>query len=269
MILQLLSGSTYDIADYSLKRLFHRIPSADITHTTSSVDGKSDVIVGSKLNHRTISVELLYESHDIYDYYLLRDELNALFTRTEPFYIIFKREPYKRWKVRLASQFNTEPHPYMQSFVVEFITENVCAESIHTTLELVKEWDVNQHAWNGAIDWDENLQYTFSGNRFAVKNLGTVDIDPREHELEIIIKATVAQYLQITNNTTGDIYRYNGALSSSDTLILNGVRSLKNSLSVFKNTNRRLLRLLTGSNDFTVTGGTINSIAFKFRYLYK
>lgn len=269
MIIELLNGTRYDIDDYNLKRLFHRIPSAQISHTLSSVEGRSDIITSSKLNNRTISVELLYESYDIYDYYLLRDELNALFTRKEPFYIMFKREPYKRWKVRLASQFDTEPHPYMQSFVVDFVTENVCAESVQTTLELLKEWDANQHAWNNTITWDDDIQYSFATNNFVVKNLGNEIIDPCEHELEIILKGNFASNVKITNHTTGDIYQYKRTLSSTDELKIIGVRTFRNGASDFKNTNYQLLTLAPGINNISVEGGTLTSIAFNFRFLFK
>ena len=119
MIIELLDGTRIDIAEYGLKRLFHRIPSADIKHTSSTVEGKS-VIAESNLSNRTIEVELLYIARDIYDYDLLRDELNALFMRTEPYYVIFKREMHKRWLVKVAGQYAIPPHPHMQSFTLNF-----------------------------------------------------------------------------------------------------------------------------------------------------
>lgn len=269
MIIELLDGTRFDIEDYSLIRLFHRIPSLDVEHTTTSIEDRDGpIILETRFSGRTISVELAYIAQDIFDYYLLRDVINDLFARKEAFYIIFKREPYKRWKVRLAQGFETEPGPRMEPFTVNFICENIFAESIATTAD-IKEWDVDKWGWNGTIDWDEDLNYSFDSNSFTVKNLGNVKIDPREHELEIIIKATTSSYLQITNNTTGDVFRYNGALSSTDELKLTGIRALKNSLSVLKNTNKKVLTLAPGENEMTVEGGTLSSIVFNFRFLYK
>ena len=270
MIIQLLDGTSFDTANYNLKRLFHRIPSADIEHNIQSVEGRSDIITSSKLNNRVISVEFLYQTYDIYDFYLLRDRLNDLFVRTEAFYIIFKREPYKRYKVKLASQFEIEPNPNMQSFTVEFITQNIYAESIYTTTEFVKEWDVNQHAWNGTIDWDsESPVYQFNSNSFVVKNLGNKMIDPREDYLEINLRGNFTSFVSITNRTTGDVYRYNRNLPSTDALRLSNVRTLRNNVSDFANTNKKVIRLAPGNNDIIVEGGTVNSINFDFRYLYK
>lgn len=270
MKIELLNGTSFDIADYGLTRLFHHIPSAEISHTTSSVDGKGEIITGSVLLNRTISVELLFRTYDIRDYYMLRDELNGLFARTEPFYITFKREPYKRWKVRLASGFAIPPKPRMGAFTVEFITVDKYAESVGTSLQLAEQdFDSGLWGFGSIIDVDKQYQYRFTSNSFTVENIGNVTIDPCEHFLEITIKATAAQYLQIRNQTTGEIYRFNGALPSTSNLVISGVQSKLNGASVFARTNGNLLSLAAGANRFIVEGGTVASIQFKFKFLYK
>ena len=270
MILQLLDGTSFDTSDYNLKRLFHRIPSSQIDHNVVAVEGRSDIILNSQLNNRTISVEFLFETYDIYDFYALRDRLYELFVRTESFYIIFKREPWKRWKVKLANQFELEPSPNMGSFTVEFITENTNAESVYSSIEFVKEWDVNQHAWNGMIDWDsEPPVYSFNTNSFTVQNLGNGIIDPRSNDLEIVLTGDFPSVLSINNNTTGETYAYNRSLTTSDTLTLSNIRTLRNGVSDFVNTNKRLLTLAPGDNNFTVSGGTVSNISFNFRFQYK
>lgn len=268
MIIQLLDGTQYDIDDYGLKRLFHRIPSLEVVHNSVSVDGRSNLITDTQFNNRVISVEMLYQVYDIHDFYLLRDELNALFVKNEAFFIIFKREPYKRWKVRLSSQFTLDPNPAMQSFTVDFITENPYAESVATTGDL-KQWDIDKFGWNNMIDWDEDWQYSFSSNNCNVQNLGNVVIDPRESELEIILKGTFANNVKITNRTTGEIYQYNRSLNTSDTLVITGVRTFKNGVSDFRNTNKKLLSLAVGDNNIVIEGGTVNSVVFNYRFLYK
>jgi len=269
MIIQLLNGKQMDIADYSLKRLFHYIPSVSLSHSVETVNGRDGgIFTDSQFTDRIITVEFLYESMDIYDYYLLRDEINALFSRKEAFYIIFKGEPYKRYLVKLNQAFQVKPNQHMESFEVQFTCVNIFAESIVSTQELKKEWDVNQWAWNGQITWDDDLQYTYNSNSFSVNNLGNVVIDPRQNELEIIVKGTFPSNLSITNSTTGDIYSYNGSITSGDTLTIKGVQSFKNGSSVFKDTNKKLLTLAVGNNNFTISGGTVSSISFNFRFLY-
>jgi len=170
--------------------------------------------------------------------------------------------------VKVANQYTIPPNPPMQSYTVDFLPFNDCAESVATT-QTLKEWDVDKWAWDGTIDWDEDLQYSFAANNFVVKNLGNVVIDPREHELEIVLKGVFSNNVKITNHTTGEVYQYNRALSSTDELKIKGIRTLRNGVSDFKNTNKKLLTLATGNNSISVEGGTVNSIAFNFRFLYK
>lgn len=272
MIFQLLNGTQIDIEEkYNVKRLFHRVPSLIVEHLTESVEGRGDVIVGTNYKQRTIPVTLMYEVSDIYGYYLLRDELNALLARDEPFYILFKREHYKRYKVRLAQQLSMEPAPRMNSFDVDFLMEDKFAESVGTSLDLQNrgEWDADLWGFGSGIDYDTRYNYTFTTNDFIVKNIGNEKINPRESTLEITLKGTFASYVQVTNHTTGDVYRFNNPLSSTDILKLAGVRTLKNSLSAFKHTNHKLLTLASGDNHITVEGGTIDSVVFDFPFLYK
>src|SRR5690606_37097200 len=103
-------------------------------------------------------VEFAYIVKDIYDYYLMRDELNALFLRQEAFYIIFKRENYKRWLVKIGDQFQLPPTPRGGSVTIKFRTVRKFAESIATT-NSNKEWDADVWWFNGDITWDEPLNY--------------------------------------------------------------------------------------------------------------
>lgn len=271
MIIQFLDGTKKDIQDYNLKRLFHRIPSLDVNHVIESVEGRGSLVVGTQYQQRVITATLLYIVQDIYGYYLLRDELNALFARDEPFYIIFKREHWKRYKVRLAQQLEMEPNQHMNSFDISFRMNDLFAESVGTSLDLQNhgEWDADLWGFGSGIDYDTQYNYTFNTNNFVVKNIGNQAIDPRQATLEITLKGNFSSYVQIKNNTTGDVYRFNNPLSSTDTLRLSGIRTLKNSLSAFKHTNHKLLTLAPGDNQITVEGGTVDSVVFDFRFLYK
>lgn len=268
MIIELLDGTIYDIENFKLKRLYHRVPSLQIEHNTANVDGRGTIILSSTLDTRTISVDLLFEVEDIFDFYLMRDEVNDIFVNEKEFYIIFKNESYKRYKVKLANGFLIEPHHIIGAFTVEFIMTDKYSESTAITSSR-KEWDVDLWAWNGVINWDDDLQYSFNSNSFNVKNLGNVNIDPRESFLEISLKGSFNSKVTITNNTTGDIYEYNGNLTNNDTLLISGVRSLKNNVSVFSNTNKKLITLRKGDNSFSVMGGTVTNISFNFRFLFK
>lgn len=266
MIIEKLNGDRLHIGDHGLFRLFHHIPSAEVDHTTASVNGGGEVITETTIKQRTITVELAFKVKDIYDYYLLRDELNGLFVRSESFYIIFEREPYKKWLVKLGDQYTIPVHPKGGKFDIEFRTVKKFAESVATTLSS-KEWDADIWWWNGAITWDDPISYSFNANSFNVINLGSYKVDPEERgtNIKITVRAS-ASSLTIRNLTNGSSYVYNGVLSPSDVLVLDGVRSFKNGVSVFKDTNKECLKLSPGVNQIQITGGTISSIDFDFRF---
>lgn len=270
MIIQLLDGTSLDIADYNLKRLFHRIPSPTIDHNFVSVDGSSDIITNSKMNSRVISVEFLYSPSDIYDFYYLRDMMNELFFRTEEFYIIFKREPYKRYKVKLNQQFQLEPTPNMGTFTVDFINTSGYSESTYKSIDLVKEWDADVLHWGGNFDWDAELpKYQFNTTSFSVYNLGNIKVDPRQHDLEIEVAGSFGSFMTIQNNTTNEVYVYNRPIPTGTEFKISNIRTLRNGTSDFANTNKKLITLAPGKNDIVITGGIVNSVIFDFRFLYK
>jgi len=268
LIIELINGTRFDIADYNLKRLYHYIPSANIEHNSAEVDGRSDIILNSKINSRVITVDFVYISQDIFDFYLLREEINNLFLREEAFYITFKNEPHKRWLVKVANQYNLQPNQRLETFTVEFLTMNAYAESVATTTTL-KEWDIDSWAWNGTIDWDDVPVYSYFTDNFIIKNLGNTTVNPRESFLEISISANADRFIQLNNATTGEVFRYNGTLTTNDRFVINGIRTTKNDVSVFGDTNKRLLRLVPGDNRILISGASLAITTFNFRYLYK
>jgi len=269
MIIQFLNGERIDVEQYGLKRLFHYIPSLPVEHSKAVVDGGREIITNTRLRNRQIQVSFIYESQDISDYYLIRDEVNNLFLREEPYYIIFKKEPYKKWLVKLSQQFQLPPDPKMQEFTIDFITVNRYAESISSTQDL-KEWDADVWSWNGGISWDEDLSYEFNTNNFVVNNLGTAIVDPRESYLEIELTANSTSLLTLHNRTTDERWTYNGKFSTTDKIIISGIQSFKNGTSIFLDTNKELISLAPGRNVFSITGNVKDiNVKFKFNFLYK
>lgn len=272
MIIEFLNGQKIDLeTQYNCKLLKPFVPSVSRSPSFSSVDGRAPIMTHVGRKERSLRADLMIRSYDIIDFYMLRDELNELFFREKTFYIINKKLPFKRWLVTMASEIDiVGEYARLNKFPINFLCVNEYAESIGTSICLhnKKEWDVDLWGWGMGLDWDKEYKYIHNTNSFVIDNIGNITIDPREHELEIIVKATAESYLQIKNETTNDVYRYNKSLTPSDTLVLSNIRTLKNNISGFKDTNKKLITLARGQNEFTVEGGTIQSIAFNFRFLY-
>lgn len=114
----------------------------------------------------------------------------------------------------------------------------------------------------------KSTSYTFTTTTFRVFNAGDIDIDPRVLPLKITFTGASTN-LTITNQTTGDTWQYTGTTQTGDTITLDGVRSLKNGASIFRNTNRKLITIKPGWNKFIIEGTTgAFTISFDFRFYY-
>lgn len=246
MLIESLSGTRIDIERYGLRRLYHYIPSAEIVHNAVAVEGRGEIIVDSQLDNRTITVDVSYKVSNISEYYSLRDEVNSLLVRDGAFYIIFKNEPEKRWKVRLARGFDVEPDKRMKSFSLSFRTVNKYAENTGSP-----------------------ITRSFNTNNFNLAYEGNATVDPRESELEITIKADFTNLLTVTNKATGDVYTVRGPLTRTNTVKISGIKTTIDDVSNYSRTNGNLITIVPGNNQFEISGGTINSITFNYRNLYK
>src|SRR5690625_1353199 len=177
-----------------------------------------------------------------------RDEVYSLFESTEPFYVIEKRKPGQRWLVRIEQPYSPEQIRKYGLIDVELIAFSGHAESIGTTLQSATFENLK----------DMPVTYTDYENIHAVKfkvyNAGK-KIDPRSiHDyLKITYKGN-SENLRIENKTTGDVWQYMGTSLLNDTIILEGIRSTKNGLSIFRHTNKRLITLAPGWNEFEISG---------------
>lgn len=262
-----LDGTEIDISNYNLSLLKYTIASPSLIHFTERVEGRDgEIYLDSEYENRPITAEFKYQSADLTDYYLLKTEFYRLFAKRAPFYVVFSKEPGKRWLVRLSRPFEPEKiNPKVGRFTVEFIADKPFAESIGTTLDPLT-FDAELWQTGQGLTLDETM-YTHSTTSFQIYNATDgVTINPRQMPLEITFKGASSN-LTITNTTTGDVWQYTKTTSSGDTLLLTGVRSLKNGLSVFSDTNKKLISLAPGYNNFTITGATGSfTISFAFRF---
>ncbi|MCT6925318.1 phage tail domain-containing protein [Metasolibacillus sp.] len=263
-------GSKINLLDAGIRVMEFEPESLDNRNESHNINGGGYGITNQGYNTRYIDATFKMQNYDLTDYVLSRRVLFNLFGSGEDFHIIDTKEIGIWWYVRNDNKFSLRRTVKNGMFSVKFVCVTPYAQSRGSCIDLQnhKEWDKDLWSWGMGIDWDKTYSYEHSSNHFSIENIGNALIDPRQHELEITVKATASQYLQITNQTTGDVYKYGGTLTANDTLVLKGIQTLKNGLSVFRDTNKKLITLAPGQNIFTVEGGTIQSIAFNFRFLY-
>lgn len=250
-------------------------------------DGSFDM--GSVFSGRRIVVPFYFESVDLLDFPLQRDQLYRFLLDKESYYIHEMRRPKelnydfvspsksakpiedkhelskKRYLVRLSSEVNIEQTLKMGEGELVFEVVGLpLAESYGTTLDpftfTSEKWQVGQ----GVIA--EDASYVHNTSTFRIYNGSDIPIDPRQIPLKIKYQGA-SDKLKIKNNTTGDEWQFNGTSSTNDTILLDGVRSLKNGLTIFGQTNRKLITLAEGWNDFSITGASGSFlISFDFRF---
>ncbi|MFC0188239.1 phage tail family protein [Fictibacillus aquaticus] len=266
-LLLIKNGVTYDLEAEGIETLRFFYESLNPQNETDNIeneDGSEDL--GTTYGPRILTAYCKFAAADYYDYSLKRSEVYRLLTSKEPYYLIHYSEPWKRWKVKLNKSFLPEKKKNHGIFTLEFIAHNPYAESAGTTLD---PFTFDSELWGmGQGLTEEDAVYAHSTSGFTIFNAGDVAINPRRRPLKITFTGASTN-LTITNNTTGETWSYTGTTTAGQTLTLDGVRSLKNGASVFGDTNRKLITLQPGPNDFTVTGATGTfTITFDFRFYY-
>lgn len=241
-----------------------------MTHNFEQIEGRhGNIDFGSTLDPRDVFVRGYFQSFNKESFPLYRDRIAKFFTSTEPFYLIDSRQPYKRWLVKLSGDWTADREPFHNVGVVEanFITiGQPYATSVFTSLE-PRRWAENAWWWGAGISWsDENFVYRT--NNFSVPNWGDVAVNPRFMDL-IIRFSGQSENLRIENFRTGEVWQYFGTTDESDILVISGIRSLKNNFGIVRDTNRRLITLAPGDNEFQVSGNIGDfTISFEFRFPY-
>lgn len=272
------NGTSFNFRELGVRVLDFEPESLNTNHTVESISGGSYVVSDSYYVERYIDVTLQFLAMDIYDYALLRSQLFDLLSGREWFYVVDEREPNKRWKVFPNDQFQTERDGLKGIVSLRWLCQNKYAESVFTAQEIItlgddsdtkKVWDPGIFAWDGSIDWEGTLNYNFNSNRFDVQNLGNAPVDPRTDFLDIEVRGNFGPFFEILNLTNRTVYRVDLTATPADRIFLTGVQSFKNETSIFLPSNKGIIVLEPGNNDFVITGGTVDSVRFNFRYLYK
>ncbi len=268
-IVKRLDGTIYDLAAIGITTRDFNPSSPSYEHSTEKIEGRNGVINTSTTHGaRTINCSFYLKAHDLEDYALFRDEVFHIFRSEEPFYIIDSRNPGKQWLVKGNNSFNVEQKRVYGFFEIEFVAFYPFAESVGTTQD---NFTTDSELWQfgqGLLVDEESQQYTFTTSSFRVYNAGNVAVNPKEVPL-LIMFTGASSALKIKNVTTNEEWVYTGTTVNGDIIKLDGVKSLKNNTSIFKDTNYQLITIKQGWNEFEITGASgAFSISFAFRYYY-
>ncbi|MCF9993374.1 phage tail family protein [Campylobacter jejuni] len=216
----------------------------------------------------TLSFDIRSREQSMFDLVLQKTELRELFTREPEFYLIYSKEPGKKYRVVYDSIDDERKGAIYTRYTVNLGAIRGYSESIATTLtdfNLEEEWQFSQ----GLVA--EDYKYTHQTSHFIIYNAGSFEIDPREHYLRIALEGESEGNLTIFNKTTGDRFIYYPSLSTNlgQTLVLDGVYPKLNGVSCGIDTNHGLITLAEGVNEIEIQNITRVKSSWDFRFLYK
>lgn len=216
----------------------------------------------------TLSFDIRSREQSMFDLVLQKTELRELFTREPEFYLIYSKEPGKKYRVVYDSIDDERKGVIYTRYTVNLEAIKGYSESIATTLtdfNLEEEWQFSQ----GLVA--EDYKYTHQTSHFIIYNAGSFEIDPREHYLRIVLEGESEGNVTIFNKTTGDRFIYYPSLSTNlgQTLVLDGVIPKLNGVSCGINTNHGLINLVEGVNEIEIQNITRVKSSWDFRFLYK
>jgi len=263
-----------DIGIFGVKTLDLVVSSPTPEHHRQDISGQNGIVtLGSNLGSRTLTVVFFISAVDKYDFYLVRNEVFKVFNGLKFLYIVDEREPGKRWKIKLDTNYTMERLTAVHAkFEMTFVSDSPFAESIGTTADPLtfdaEVWQIGQ-----GLLAEDDIVYTQTANSFQIYNPGDETVDPRNIHTPLTIEVTAASTaasatLTLTNTTTGDVWTYTGATTAGQVIQLKNVECLKGGASVALNTNFGLIKLKPGYNSFTKSSN-ISSVKFISRFYYK
>lgn len=216
----------------------------------------------------TLSFDIRSKEQSMFDLVLQKTELRELFTKEPEFYLIYSKEPGKKYRVVYDSIDDERKGTIYTRYTVNLQAIRGCSESIATTLSnfaLDEEWQFSQ----GLVS--EDYSYIHTTSRFVIYNAGSFEIDPREHYLQITLEGESDGNTTIFNKTTGDRFIYYPSLSAKlgQTLVLDGVIPKLNGVSRGIDTNHGLINLVGGINEIEIQNISRVKSSWDFRFLYK
>ncbi|PGB01867.1 phage tail family protein [Bacillus toyonensis] len=267
VIIEKMNGERYKLSkETGYILLKFRLESIKVNKLTERISGGPLIRLGTEIDGRFIHTDVLFTAYDFPDHVLKRNEFFKILDSREDFYVIYSEEPGKRWLVS-AEGFTPEPlSRTLGRCELVLYSTSPYSESIGTTLD---PFTFDSALWQiGQGILADDIKYTHSTTTFSIYNAGDVPLNPRRMPLLITFKGASTN-LKIKNKTTGDEWSYTGNTSANDIIRLDQVRFTKNSLSLVRDTNKKLITLNSGFNDFEITGATgAFSISFDFRFYY-
>ncbi len=216
---------------------------------------------------RKIDVEIYLKALTHENFYMYRHQLYALLVKPFPYYISSDLWPNRRFLVTCDGNFSIqkEKEKTHNDFSVEFTNITGMAESTFTTKD--KQYFTRAKRTFGMnIPPNDQLNYSFKNQkRFSVFNPGDVQINPLDHDYNVLLNAA-GKNVTLINHTNDEKLTIEQELKKSQQVSFLKQYTIINNTPI--KTSGRLPSLEIGWNEFEVQNTSDFTIQFDTRLYY-
>ncbi|MEC1648718.1 phage tail family protein [Bacillus halotolerans] len=216
---------------------------------------------------RKINVEIYLNALKHENFYMYRHQLYALLVKPFPYYISSDLWPNRRFLVTCDGNFSIqkEKEKTYNDFSVEFTNITGMAESTFTTKD--KQYFTRAKRTFGMnIPPNDQLNYSFKNQkRFSVFNPGDVQINPMDHDYNVLLNAA-GKNVTLINHTNDEKLTIEQELKKSQQVSFLKQYTIINNTPI--KTSGRLPSLEIGWNEFEVQNTNDFTIQFDTRLYY-
>ncbi|MEC2274204.1 phage tail domain-containing protein [Bacillus subtilis] len=216
---------------------------------------------------RKIDVEIYLNARIHENFYMYRHQLYALLVKPFPYYISSDLWPNRRFLVTCDGNFSIpkEKEKTFNDFSVEFTNITGMAESTFTTKD--KQYFTRAKRTFGMnIPPNDQLNYSFKNQkRFSVFNPGDVQINPMDHDYNVLLNAA-GKNVTLINHTNDEKLTIEQELKKSQQVSFLKQYTIINNTPI--KTSGRLPSLEIGWNEFEVQNTSDFTIEFDTRLYY-
>ncbi|MCC2929074.1 phage tail family protein [Bacillus sp. LBG-1-113] len=216
---------------------------------------------------RKINVEIYLNALKHENFYMYRHQLYALLVKPFPYYISSDLWPNRRFLVTCDGNFSIqkEKEKTYNDFSVEFTNITGMAESTFTTKD--KQYFTRvKRTFGMNIPPNDRLNYSFKNQkRFSVFNPGDVQINPLDHDYNVLLNAA-GKNVTLINHTNDEKLRIEQELKKNQQVSILKQYTIINNTPI--KTSGRLPSLEIGWNEFEVQNTSDFTIQFDTRLYY-
>ena len=245
-----LDGQTHSFKDLGFRTVDFVVSSPSFSYDDKMVNSVTGIVPTETTRQpRQISVTFSVMADDWVDFAMLRQKIFDVVSNN-PIYLIEERKQGEMWECRVKDPYVLRQLNTFSVFTIDFICFAGVSMSVGTTVEDDTFDALSYYNLPTTIDDYKDIKKV----AFRIYNPGLA-IDPRNRNtfFKIVYEGASSRF-GITNLTTGDVFEYGGDTGENDTLTLDGINSFKNNTSIFLETNKQLISLAHGWNEFVLHG---------------